>query len=143
MDLGKYLILTATLGSLVACSSTPVQRSSSVENAVIRDYNSISHSAILLYNFVSYKRYGLTADQKSKQTAAVYSALESDYGILYNWYDEGARGAVKAVHGYPQGSGFCKVVYSLIEVKGVQRHYEETACKEAGHEGWRFVHKPR
>ena len=140
---GKYLILMVTLGSVAACSSTPPTQSTSVDGAVVREYHNPVSSVAVLYNLFQYNKYSLNEEQKRKQTAAVYAALESDYGQVYSWYEYDARGAVKAVHGYPQGSGFCRVIYSTIEVDGVQRNYEETACQEAGHNGWRFVHKTR
>ena len=69
--------------------------------------------------------------------------IETDNSILLHdpWFEGNAFGAAKAVHGYPQGSGFCKVIYTTVKVNNRQRAYEDTACKEAGHEGWRFVVK--
>ena len=141
MALGKLLILTATLASVVGCSSTPYQSESVRSPSVTGTYDSTS----LLLNFAQHiylnSEYGLTDAQKTKQNAAVYTALESDYGQVFYWYERTAKGAVKAVHGYPQGSGFCRVVYSQITVKGKTKDFEETACREAGHEGWRFILK--
>ena len=131
------------LGSLGACSTYNPTQSTSVNSAAIREYNNPVHSVALVHNLIMYNRYNLNEEQKRKQTSAVHAALDSDYGQVYSWYEYNAKGMVKAVHGYPQGSGFCRVIYSSIEVNGVQRNFEETACQESGHEGWRFVYKPR
>ena len=135
---GKFLTLTVILSSLVACGTTPYQ-TSSIQGAVSGPYSNVTSSVSLAYNFLNDRHYRLTDQQKQKQTMAVYSALESEYGVLHQWYEANAMGGVKAVHGYPQGSGFCKVLYSTVVVDNKQRSFDETACKEAGHEGWRFI----
>jgi surface antigen len=138
--LGKYLTLTVLLSSLTACGTLPqqsesIQRSASVSNE--------GTSAIMFaFNVIEWSRYSLTDEQKRKQNSAVYAALESDYGTVYNWYEHDARGSVKAVHGYPINSGYCRVIYTLIEVKGKSRHFEETACQSSGTQNeWRWVGK--
>lgn len=141
MALGKYLTLTVVLGSVVGCASYPMQNSDSIRRSAAAQYEPGFHSITLAMNLWKWNHYSLTAEQKRKQNSAVYAALESDYGTVYNWYEDDAQGAVKAVHGYPINSGFCRVVYSMIEVKGKQRHFEETACQSTGHDGWRFVGK--
>lgn len=144
MALMKSLTLTAALVSVTACStSSPYQSQSISSPAVINSDTSASAAVYAVENaFISW-RYGLDETQKAKQTAAVYSALESDYGKVFHWYERDAKGSAKAVHGYPQGSGFCRVVYSQIVVKGRERHFEETACKKVGLTGWRFLQKRR
>ena len=139
--LWKLLILTATLGSLTACGTTLPQQSGSVRSPSVVAYTTPSDLVNVTSLVFTRARFGLSDIQKQKQSAAVYSALESDYGVVYQWFERDAMGAVKAVHGYPQGSGYCRVIYSMITVKGRQRHFEETACVDAGHEGWRFVRK--
>ena len=118
------------LGSITACGTLPhqsesIQRSASVSNE--------GTSAVLFaINVFKWSRYSLTDEQKRKQTHAVYAALESDYGTTYKWYEDNAKGEVKAVHGYPINSGYCRVIYSMITVKGKSRHFEETACQSSG-----------
>ncbi len=134
---GKFLTSMALLISLGACQTA--YQTSSIQNTVSGPYTASGSIVTLGLNLLNDKYYTLTREEKQKQTAAVYSALESDYGKVFAWYGQYARGGAKAVHGYPQGSGFCKVVYSTIVKNGKKRNFEETACKEAGHEGWRFV----
>ena len=141
MAVGKSLILTVTFVSLVGCAGHSVNQSASVTNSVTGPYHAAVSSADLLWQFTQDFNYRLNDKQKSKQTHAVYAALESDYGMVYKWFEGDAMGAAKAVHGYPQGSGFCKVVYTTVAVKNRQRSFEDTACKEEGHDGWRFVVK--
>lgn len=138
---GKFLTLMVVLGSITACSTNTPYQSASVTNSVVGPYG---HSqSIVYYGYKYYQdvNYRLDDVQKAKQTGAVYSALEGEYGIVYKWFYNDAMGASKAVHGYPQGSGFCKVVYSYIVVRDKQKSFEETACKEEGHRGWRFIVK--
>jgi surface antigen len=88
------------------------------------------------------RQYGLSDTQKHKQTAAVHTALESELGKVVHWYERDAMGAVKAVHGYPQGSGYCRVLYSLVTVKGRSKEFTETACRK-NYESteWYFITK--
>ena len=140
MVITKSLILTALIGSLAACSSSPYQSGSVKYPAVVGPENSTSLLVYAVENLYITGKYGLDDAQKYKQNATVYTALETgEYGQVFEWYERTAMGQVKVVHGYPQGSGFCRVVYSQITVKDRSRHFEETACKEAGHDGWRFI----
>lgn len=135
---GKFLTLMGILVSVTGCNTA--YQTSSIQNSVNGPYTSTSSVVTLGYNLLNDKYYSLTDIQKQKQTMAVYSALESDYGQVFHWYESNAKGGVKAVHGYPMGSGFCRVLYSTIVKNGKQRSFEETACKEAGHDGWRFIY---
>lgn len=137
---GKSLILMVTLGSLAGCASQPMQQSESIRRSAAVHSGGIN-AFDLAFNMSKYNYFSLTDEQKRQQNAAVYAALESDYGVTYNWYDRNASGAVKAVHGYPIQSGICRVIYSMIQVKGKEKHFEETACTSTGHKGWRFIGK--
>jgi len=140
---GKLLILTATLASLAACSHTqPLQQSESINRSAAANVHASSSMLEMLYNLGKYNYFSLTKAQKQKQNAAVHAALSSDYGVVHEWYEHDARGAVKAVHGYPINSGYCRVIYSQVQVKGKSRHFEETACQSSGTlNQWRFVGK--
>lgn len=143
MAVGKLLTLTVVLGSLVACShSQPMQQSESVRRSAAANYDPAGSIIQFAFNMGKYNYFALTPEQKRKQNAAVYAALESEYGVVHEWYEYDARGAVKAVHGYPINSGFCRTIYSMIEVKGKERHFEETACQSsATRNSWRFIGK--
>lgn len=134
----KLLTLTVTLGSTVACTANPYQSQSIRKPAVVSNNTTGSYALYAAENLFNTIKYGLDRVQKEKQSAAVFSALNGEYGQIFQWYERDAMGTVKAVHGYPQGSGFCKVVYSQIIVKGRTKHFEETACRKVGYEGWRF-----
>ena len=131
------------LGSISACSSTSPYQSDSVSRPVViapNGGNSLIVSAVHDVYIVS--KYGLNNTQKHKQTQAVHTALESDYGKTVYWYERDAMGAVKAVHGYPQGRGFCRVLYSSVTVRGHSREFQETACKKNYESSrWYFVKK--
>jgi surface antigen len=141
MALGKFLTLTVLLGSLVGCGNLPQQSESTRRSASV-DYYQGTHSVLFALNLLEWQGHTLSDEQKRKQNSAVYAALESDYGTRYDWFEDTARGSVKAVHGYPINSGYCRVIYSLIEVKGKSRHFEETACQSSGTQNeWRWVGK--
>jgi surface antigen len=139
--LGKYLTLTVLLGSLIGCGHLP-QQSESIQRSASVDYYQGTSSLLFALNLLEWSSHTLNDEQKRKQNSAVHAALESDYGTVYNWYEHDARGSVKAVHGYPINSGYCRVIYSLIEVKGKSRHFEETACQSSGTQNkWQWVGK--
>lgn len=136
---GKFLILTALLGSVTACGHLP-QQSASIERSAKSNYYPGTSSLLFAIDVLDWSRHTLTDEQKQKQNSAVQAALESDYGVVYNWYEQTAKGSVKAVHGYPISSGYCRVIYSMITVKGKSRHFEETACQSSGTQNkWRWV----
>jgi len=136
---GKFLILTALLGSITACGHMP-QQSESITRSAKTNYAPSASSITFAIDVLDWSRHRLTDEQKRKQNSAVQAALESDYGTVYNWYEHTAKGSVKAVHGYPISSGYCRVIYSMITVKGKSRHFEETACQSSGTQNkWRWV----
>jgi len=135
---GKFLTLMVLLGSVTACGTLP-QQSGSIERSANVDYHDGLGSYITVLNLMKWQRYSLNDRQKQKQNAAVQAALQSDYGVVYNWYETDAMGSVKAVHGYPINSGVCRVIYTNITVKGKSRHFEETACQSSGTQNkWRW-----
>ena len=138
---GKFLTLMVLLGSVTACGTLP-QQSESIQRSASVDYYQGTSSFLFALNVLEWQSHTLSAEQKRKQTSAVHAALESDYGTIYNWYEDDAKGSVKAVHGYPINSGYCRVIYTLIEVKGKSRHFEETACQSSGTQNkWQWVGK--
>lgn len=143
MALAKSLILTVMLGSIVGCGASTPYQSQSVRSPAVQGITTGSDVVNGLSFVIQSRRFSLNDIQKQKQNAAVFSALEGEYGQVFQWYERDAMGAVKAVHGYPQNSGYCRVLYSLVTVKGRSMHFEETACKGTGHNGWRFIRKYR
>ena len=129
----------ALLGSLTACAGHSPNQSASVNNSVVGPYEAPISIANVAYDLYRDWNYKLDDVQKSKQTHAVYAALESEYGVEYKWYHGNAMGVVKAVHGYPQGSGFCKVIYSTVMKNNKMRNFKDTACRHEAREGWHFV----
>ena len=133
----------ATLGSLTACNTTTPYNSQTIQQPVVKGPNAgVGLLAGAISNAYISSTYGLDRAQKAQQNAAVYTALDSDYGRVVSWYDRDAMGQVKAVHGYPQGRGYCKVIYSAVTVRGKVRQFEETACQNHyDSRGWKFVRK--
>lgn len=139
----RSLILMATLSSVGACTSTSPYQSESISSPTVRGPGLQTGLIVATVgNIYVAQKYSLDDVQKSKQSAAVHTALESDYGKVISWYERDAMGHTKAVHGYPQGRGFCKLVYSSVTVRGKTMQFEETACRNYyDSEGWWFVKK--
>ena len=133
----------AMLGSLTACNTTtPYQSRTISEPAVKGPGVGIGLFASAVSNAYIASTYGLDAQQKQQQTMAVHTALDSEYGRVVSWYDRDAMGQVKSVHGYPQGRGYCRVVFSAVTVRGRTREFTETACQNHyDSRGWKFVRK--
>lgn len=138
--LGKSLTLMALLVS-AGCASTNSPYQSASTKFAVSELERNTSSITFGMNMYKWYKQRLNDAQASKQSMAVNQALESDYGVVYNWYEGNAKGQVKAVHGYPMGSGFCRVVFSEVTVNYDTQSFEETACKETGHLGWRFIKK--
>jgi surface antigen len=86
----------------------------------------------------------MNAEDKQQQQEAVFYALNNaDNGEVVEWFNvkNNTQGKVKPVQTYPQGSGYCRTLFSAISVKNKSRTFTETACIEGGHEGWRFIRK--
>jgi len=105
-------------------------------------YDKNTSSANYVANFFKYNYYMLNDEDKDKQKTAIYFALNNlDNNIVTKWYNNRteAQGQVKIVSSYPQGSGYCRVIFSQLIYKGKERSFSETACLEMGHSGWRFI----
>lgn len=133
------------LGSLTACGSTKTSpyQSRTISQPVVKGPNAgVGLLLGAISNAYISSTYGLDDAQKHQQSSAVYAALESEYGKVVSWYDRDAMGHVKAVHGYPQGRGYCRVIYSAVTVRGRTREFTETACQNYyDSRGWKFVRK--
>ena len=84
----------------------------------------------------------LNDEDKDKQKTAIYFALNNlDHDVVTTWYSKNsqAQGQVKIVSSYPQGSGYCRVIFSQLIYKGKERSFSETACTDIAHTGWRFI----
>ena len=92
MAVGKSLILTATFVSLIGCTSHSVNQSASVKNSVTGPYGAALSSADIGWRLYQDWNYRLSDSQKAKQTSSVYAALESEYGVVFKWFDGNAFG---------------------------------------------------
>ena len=141
----KLLPLVLIIISTAGCaSSNYYYGSDSARLPAVRNYHPGANIYALTYNLIKYNHYGLTQEEKMKQQQAVFHALNNTQnGDLVEWYnvENNSKGQVKVIQTYPQGSGYCRTVYSMITKNNSSRNFNETACKEAGHEGWRFIRK--
>jgi surface antigen len=143
MAAGKSLTLAISLLLLNQCAShTVAVDSQSTYKSVETVYSKNMSSANYLVNFFKYNYYMLNDEDKEKQKTAIYFALNNlDHDVVTSWYskDSQAQGHVKIVSSYPQGAGYCRVIFSQIVYKGKERSFSETACVDVGHPGWRFI----
>jgi surface antigen len=116
--------------------------SQSTYKSVETVYSANMSSANYLANFFKYKFYMLDDEDKERQKTAIYYALNNlDHDVVTSWYNNKteAQGHVKIVSSYPQGAGYCRVIFSQLIHKGRQRSFSETACVDMSHSGWRFI----
>jgi surface antigen len=139
-------LLLALISILGACSSTSgVQTYNTTDtttSSVQSTYQPANGYVGVVVNLTKWHWYRLPAEDRMKQEQAVYFALDNvENGDGTSWYNNntGSNGEVIVVSTYPMGSGYCRVMLSKLNYKGKLRHFKETACRETGHEGWRFL----
>ena len=79
---------------------------------------------------------------KNPEQQAVFFALDNlSEGEIIRWHndDSDSWGRIKVVSSYPQGSGYCRVIFTQISKKGKIRDFKETACKDVAYDGWLFI----
>jgi len=140
------ILLLALISILGACSSTSnVQTYNTTDtttSSVQSTYQPANGYVGVVVNLTKWHWYRLPAEDRMKQEQAVYFALDNvENGDGTSWYNNntGSNGEVIVVSTYPMGSGYCRVMLSKLNYKGKLRHFKETACRETGHEGWRFL----
>ena len=140
------ILLLALISILGACSSTSnVQTYNTTDtttSSVQSTYQPANGYVGIVVNLTKWHWYRLPAEDRMKQEQAVYFALDNvENGDGTSWYNNntGSNGEVIVVSTYPMGSGYCRVMLSKLNCKGKLRHFKETACRETGHEGWRFL----
>ncbi len=140
------ILLLALFSILGACSSTTgVQTYNTTDtttSSVQSTYQPANGYVGVVVNLTKWHWYRLPAEDRLKQEQAVYFALDNvENGDGTSWYNNntGSNGEVIIVSTYPMGSGYCRVMLSKLNYKGKLRHFKETACRETGHEGWRFL----
>ena len=140
------ILLLALISLLGACSSTTgVQTYNTTDtttSSVQSTYQPSNGYVGIVVNLTKWHWYRLPAEDRLKQEQAVYFALDNvENGDGTSWYnnDTGTNGEVLIVSTYPMGSGYCRVMLSKLNYKGKLRHFKETACRETGQDGWRFL----
>ncbi len=138
----SLLIIT----SLTACTSGGSKRtydtSTSTVSSVQSTYQPADSYVGLIANFTKWQWYRLPDEDRQQQEQAIYFALDNiDNGESSNWYNNntGTTGTITVMSTFPMGSGYCRTVLSRLQYKGKMRDFKETACKETGHRGWRFI----
>ena len=146
MKLVNGILLLALFSILGACSSTKnvqtYNTSDTTTSSVQSTYQPSSGYVGIIVNLTKWHWYRLPAEDRMKQEQAIYFALDNnETGQAPSWYnnDTGTNGEVFVASTYPMGSGYCRTVLSKLNYKGKLRHFKEVACRETGHEGWRFV----
>lgn len=141
---GKSLIILTTSLFLVGCNTTQdlVYNSHSTYASTATDYKSTGSILTTALNYTEWSVSRMNKYDRKQQEQAVFFALNTlPPGDQTDWYNgnTGAHGLVKVASMYPQGSGYCKVIWSQIWYNGRTRDFSETACINAVDNSWRFV----
>ena len=147
MKLRNGILLSLLISLTVGCSSTgdtvkSYSTSHSTISSVQSAYQPANSYVGIIANFTQWQWYRLPDGDRKSQEQAMFFALDNvDNGHSSSWYNNetGTNGTVMVVSTYPMGSGYCRVVLSRLNYKGKMRDFKETACKESGHEKWRFL----
>ena len=145
MVVGKSLIILITSFALVGCGATTgsnYNNSVSTYASTQADYHNVNSSVLLAVNYVNWQRFRMDPYDRKQQEQAVFFALNNlKPGEETNWYNgnTGAKGRVRVVMSYPQGSGYCRTIQSELSFKGKNRSFQETACINSVDNNWRFV----
>ena len=143
MVVGKLFTILISL-LLISCGTTTDNKynSKSAYLSAEDNYHSGAHAVTLASNFLKYKFFSLSKEDKKKQQQAIFYALDNlPEGEIIRWHNEdnNSWGRVKIVSSYPQGSGYCRIIFSQISKKGKIRDFKETACKDVAYDGWLFI----
>ena len=143
MVVGKLSIILISL-LLISCGTATNNKynSKSAYLSTENTYYSGTHAVILASNFLKYKFFSLSKEDKKKQQQAIFYALDNlSEGEIIRWHnnDSNSWGRIKVVSSYPHGSGYCRVIFSQISKKGKIRDFKETACKDVAYDGWLFI----
>ena len=143
MVVGKLFTILISL-LLISCGTTTDNKynSKSAYLSAEDNYHSGAHAVTLTSNFLKYKFFSLSKEDKKKQQQAIFYALDNlPEGEIIRWHNEdnNSWGRVKIVSSYPQGNGYCRIIFSQISKKGKIRDFKETACKDVAYDGWLFI----
>ncbi len=143
MAVGKYLIILTTSFLLVGCgANTLTHNSYSTVASTNADYGNTGSTINVATNYFKWSTNRMSAVDRKQQEQAVFFALNTlKPGEITDWYNgnTGAHGKVMVAMSYPQGSGYCKTIFSQIVYKGKQRDFSETACINAVDNTWLFL----
>tara|TARA_B100000900_G_scaffold407919_1_gene421393 strand:- start:918 stop:1415 length:498 start_codon:yes stop_codon:yes gene_type:complete len=144
MGVGKSLIILLTSIALVGCGTTNelVYNSHSTYGSTNSDYSSTGSVFNIASNYYKWNVGRMNKYDRKQQEQAVFYALNRlAPGETTEWFNgnTGAHGYVQVASTYPQGSGYCKIIYSQLVYKGQERTFSETACINAVDNSWRFV----
>ena len=142
MALGKWLILSSSLFITACGTTTSVNKSISTDKSVSHNYTHAGTGVEIFYNMVRHNMGKLTKEDSEKQNKAVFFALDNlEEGKVVAWHNmkQDTHGFVKIVMSYPNGSGYCRVVFTQIKKKNKIRDFKETACRDVAYRGWQFI----
>ena len=142
---GRLLIVSILISVLAGCAGTSRDTyiSNSVNSSANNSYQPNKSYVNVVTNFFKWEMYKLPYEDQVKQEQAVFYALDnSEEGEVIEWYsnENNSSGKVSIVMSYPQGSGYCRVLFSQINYKDKLRDFKETACRN-GSTTWSFLRR--
>jgi len=140
---GKSLLILTTSLFLVGCGAGQLTHNSySTTASAHTDYANTGSTMNVVSNYFKWSTNRMSAYDRKQQEQAVFFALNTlKPGEITDWYNgnTGANGKVMVAASYPQGSGYCKTIFSQIVYKGKQRDFSETACINSVDNTWLFL----
>ena len=135
------LLMAVTLISLTACGATTPYY------GAVTTADNLQHNKSLFdvaFNIGKVNAYAIPIKDRQRHERCVYFALETlPLGESCKWYstENDAKGEVKVVAIYPQGSGSCQVFHTSLWYKGKTKNIQDTACWSPNIGKWQFVSK--
>lgn len=140
---GRLLTAGILISVLAGCASTnDTYISQSVKSSANNSYQPNKSYINVVTNLFRWEMYKLPKEDQLRQEQAVFFALDnSEEGEVIEWYGENdSSGKVSVVMSYPQGGGYCRVLFSQINYKQKVRDFKETACRN-GSTNWTFLRR--
>lgn len=138
----SLLIIISLTGCMGSGANRTYDTSTSTISSVQSTYQPANSYVSIIANFAKWQWHRLPEEDRRQQEQALFFALDNvENGQSSNWYNNntGTNGKIMVMSTFPMGSGYCRTVISRLQHKGKMRDFKETACKETGHTGWRFV----
>jgi len=140
----KNLMAAMMLSSLLGFTSVSLADTRIPPSAVGGIRTDLTGSTSVLdgvFYLVNMMRYSLPYEDQATHTKTLILAAQSlENGQIAEWINpsNSTAGRTKIILTRPVRGGFCRLLYTEIEIKDRYREYSEYACKTIDSEYWSF-----